>query len=160
MSSTERPPTSAASRRARQAVDAAVYSLAVAATVFVVGALAGLVLGGGLVTAKYVMFVVGLLAFGYGTLQLRPDPPWKTEEGEEGEIKIVREERPSGTVVNSREETAFQAAVQRIPPLPWFSLPPDERVSVALKIFLAGLATLAWSFAMEAVFGVAAAGAA
>ncbi|NHN60668.1 MULTISPECIES: hypothetical protein [Halorussus] len=160
MSSTERSATSGASRRVRQAVDAAVYALAVAAVVFVVGAILGFVVGGGLVTAKYVMFVVGLLAFGYGTLQLRPDPPWSTEEGEEGEIKIVKEERPSGTVVNSREETAFQAAVQRIPPLPWYSLPPDERISVAFKIFLAGLATLGWSFAMEAVFGVVAAGAA
>ena len=154
MSSTERSATSAASRRALQAVDAAVYALAVAAVVFVVGALLGLVVGGGLVTAKYVMFVVGLLAFGYGTLQLRPDPPWKTEEGEQGEIKITKETEPSGSVVNSRNETAFQAAVQRIPPLPWYSLPPDERISVAFKIFLAGLATLGWSFVLETVFGV------
>ncbi|WP_135827332.1 DUF7555 family protein [Halorussus halobius] len=142
-------------RRARQTVDALVYANAVAAVVFVAGAGLGLLVGGGLVTAKYVLFVVGLLAFGYATLRLRPDPPWGTETAEDGRLKVTRNEE-TGTVVGGRDETRFQALVQRIPPLPWYSLPPDERLSVPVKLFLASLATLAWSFVLETVFGVAA----
>ena len=147
------PSHSANSRRARKALDAVVYALAVAAVVFLLGALLGLLLGGGLVTAKYVMFVLGLLLFGYATFQLRPDPPWDTTRTEDGEIKVTRNE-PSGEVVRGRDETRFQAWVQRIPPLPWYSLPPGQRFSVAFKLFLASLATLAWSFVLETVFGV------
>lgn len=155
MSPTPTEPRSATGRRARQAVDAVVYAVAVAGVVFGLGLAVGLLAGGGLVTAKFVMFVVGILAFGYATFQLRPDPPWDTEETEEGEIKVTRNE-PDGRVMGGRDETRFQAAVQRIPPLPWYSLPPDERLSVAFKLFLASLATLAGSFVLEAVFGVTA----
>lgn len=147
--------TSTASRRARQTVDAVVYGLAVAAAVFVVGALVGLLLGGGLVTAKFVMFVVGILLFGYSTFKMRPEPPWGTEQTEDGKVKVTKNE-PKGRVVGAREETRFQSAVQRIPPLPWFSLPPDERLAVPIKLFVASLATLAWSFVLETVFGVVA----
>jgi len=148
-------PLSAPSRRARQVVDAVVYANAVAAVVFALGVVVGLIVGGGLVTAKYVLFVVGLLAFGYATLQLRPSPPWDTTRTEDGKIKVTRNE-PDGTVISEREETRFQAAVQRIPPLPWYSLPPSERFSIAAKMFLASLTVLAWSFVMETVFGIAA----
>jgi len=144
-----------APNRARQALDAAVYALAVAAVVFLAGLAVGLVLGGALVTAKFVMFVVGLGLFGYGTFKLRPDPPWGTESGEDGELKVVENE-PSGRVVGAREETRFQAAVQRIPPLSRYPLAPDERLSPGAKLFLASLAVLGWSYALETVFGVAA----
>lgn len=144
-----------ASRRARQVLDAVVYGIAVAAVVFAVGAVVGLTLGGGLVTAKFVMFVVGIFMFGYATFQLRPSPPWGTEETEDGKVKVTRNE-PKGKVVGGRDETKFQSVVQRIPPLSRYSLPPDERLSVGAKLFVASLATLAWSFMMETVLGVAA----
>ena len=143
------------SRRARQALDAVVYGVVVAALVFGIGSVVGLLVGGGLVTAKFVMFVVGLLMFGYATFQLRPDPPWGTERTEDGEVKVTKNE-PKGNVVGGRDETKFQSVVQRIPPLSRYSLPPDERLSVGAKLFVASLATLAWSFVMETVFGVAA----
>jgi hypothetical protein len=158
MSSSSPPETSslsATSRRARQVVDAFVYANAVAGVVFVVGAVLGLILGGGLVTAKYLLFTVGIFAFGYATFKLRPSPPWDTERTDEGKIKVTKNE-PQGRVISEREETRFQAAVQRIPPLPWYSLPPRERLPIAAKLFLASLAILAWSFVMETVFGVAA----
>ncbi|MFC4552151.1 MULTISPECIES: DUF7555 family protein [Halorussus] len=142
-----------ASRRARQALDAVVYGVVVSFVVFALGTVVGLLVGGGLVTAKYVMFVLGILLFGYSTFQMRPDPPWDTERTDDGDIKIIKE-RPTGTVVGSRTETKFQAAVQRIPPLSRYSLPPNERLSKAAKLFVASLAVLAWSFAMETVFGI------
>jgi hypothetical protein len=147
--------TSPASRYARQVVDAVVYALAVAGVVFVAGTLFGLIVGGGLVTAKFVMFIVGLLLFGYSTFKMRPDPPWGTEQTEDGKVKVTKNE-PEGRVVGAREETRFQSAVQRIPPLPWYSLPPGERLPMSVKLFVASLATLAWSFVLETVFGVVA----
>lgn len=147
--------TASISFAARRTVDALVYGLVVAALVFAIGALVGLALGGGLVTAKYVMFVVGILLFGYATFQLRPDPPWGTERTEDGKLKVTRN-RPQGTVVGARDETRFQAAVQRVPPLPWVALPPDDRLSQEAKLFVASLVTLGWSFALETVFGVVA----
>ena len=147
------PSHSANARRARKAVDAVVYAVAVAAVVFALGTVLGVLLGGGLVTAKYVMFLLGILLFGYATFQLRPEPPWDTTETEGGEIKVTKNE-PNDRVVGGRGETRFQAAVQRIPPLPWYSLPPNERLSVPFKMFLGSLATLAWSFVLETVFGV------
>ncbi|WP_276299556.1 DUF7555 family protein [Halorussus lipolyticus] len=146
---------STTSRRARQALDAVTYGIAVAAVVFVLGALLGFLLGGGLVTAKFVMFVVGILLFGYATFQLRPDAPWDTKETDDGKVKVTKNE-PSGSVIGGRDETTFQAIVQRIPPLSQYSLPPEERLSVGAKLFVASLATLAWSFLMETVFGVVA----
>jgi hypothetical protein len=146
---------SSASRRARQVVDALVYANAVAAVVFAVGVGVGLVTGRGLVAAKHTMFFVGILTFGIATFKLRPDPPWDTERTDDGEIKVTKNE-PNGRVVGGREETRFQSVVQRIPPLPWYSLPPDDRLPVGAKLFVASLATLAWSFVMETVFGVVA----
>jgi hypothetical protein len=143
------------SRRARQVVDAVVYANAVATVVFVVGTAIGVVTGGLLVTAKYVLFFVGIGAFGYATFKLRPDPPWDTERTEDGKLKVTKNE-PEGRVVGGREETRFQSAVQQIPPLPWYSLPPDERFPASAKLFVASLAILAWSFVLETVFGVVA----
>lgn len=153
--SSESPSRSATSRRVRQLADAFVYANAVAAVVFAFGLVVGLVLGGGFVTAKYVLFVVGILAFGYATFQLRPSPPWDTKRTEDGKVKVTTNE-PKGQSIGGRDETRFQATVQRIPPLPWFSLPPGERLPVPAKLFLASLAILAWSFVMETVFGIAA----
>jgi hypothetical protein len=131
-----------------------VYGIVVAALVFAIGLVVGLLVGGGFVTAKFVMFVVGLLMFGYATFQLRPDPPWGTEDTGDGKVKVTKN-KPKGKVVGGRDETKFQTLVQRVPPLSRYSLPPDERLSVGAKLFIASLATLAWSFMMETVFGVA-----
>ena len=143
------------SRRVRQALDAVVYGAAVAAVVFAAGTVLGLLTGGGLVTAKFVMFFVGLLLFGYSAFQMRPEPPWDTSRTDEGKVTVTKN-RPQESVVGAREETRFQAAVQRVPPLAWYSLPPDERLSTAAKLFVASIAVLGWSFVLETVFGVAA----
>ncbi|WP_158058532.1 DUF7555 family protein [Halorussus halophilus] len=151
--------TAPLSRRLRRLLDAVMYGLAVTAVMFVVGAALGLgfvlVFGGGdvLITVKFWLFLVGILMFGYSTFQLRPSRPWKTEEGEDGKLKVTRTE-PKGEVVGAREETTFQATIQRIPPLSWYSLPPDQRWSVGAKLFVASLVVLLTSFTMEFVFGV------
>ncbi|WP_458185923.1 DUF7555 family protein [Haladaptatus sp. NG-WS-4] len=140
------------SRRVRQVLDALVYAIAVTGVVFLFGGLVSLVFGSGLVGVKYVLFFVGILLFGFATLQLRPDPPWDVEKTDEGSVEVVRNDK--GEVIGAREETRFQATVQQIPPLTRYSIPPEERLPTAAKLFLASITVLATSFIMETVFGV------
>ena len=142
-------------RRLRQALDALVYAAAVTGLVFFVGLVLSLLVGAGLVGVKYVLFLVGLLLFGYSTFQLRPQRPWDTEKTDDGGVEVVRADDDMESI-GSREQTKFQAAVQRLPPLSRYSIPPEERLPVGLKLFLSSLAVLGTSFVMEAVFGVAA----
>ncbi len=146
--------TNQSPRRARQALDALVYAVAVTGAVFLVGVLVSFLLGSGLVGVKYFLFFVGFVIFGYATLQLLPAPPWQVERAN-GEVEIVRNET-KGQVIGSRGETSFQARVQRIPPLSHYSIPPEERLSPAMKLFIASFVVLATSFVMETVFGVGA----
>ncbi|WP_227353157.1 DUF7555 family protein [Haladaptatus salinisoli] len=147
MADADRPP-----RRFRQVIDALVYAVAVTSVVFLVGGALSFSLGRGLVGVKYVLFLVGLLLFGYATFQLRPSQPWDVDRTGDG-VEIVRND-DRAEAIGSRKETRFQAAVQRIPPLTRYSIPPEERLPAAVKLFLTSIAVLGTSFAMEAVFGV------
>lgn len=134
-------------------MDALVYAVAVTGTAFVLGSVLSFSLGRDLTGVKYLLFFAGLLLFGYSTLQLRPKPPWNVEKTSDGTVEIVRNEE-RGESIGSREETRFQAAIQRVPPLAWYSIPPEERLSPAVKLFVASLAVLAASYLMEVVLGV------
>jgi hypothetical protein len=131
-------------RRGPQAIDAVAYALALTATLVVGLGGVSVVLGAGLVGLKYGLFVVGILLFGAASLKLRPSAPYSD----------TRNLLP----VDSAEESGFQAAVQRALP-ERYRLAPDERLSDALKLFLASLAVLGCSFVMERAFGVVVAGA-
>lgn len=139
--------------RARQLLDALVYAVAVAGVVFALGIVVSFLLGSNLVGVKYFLFLVGILLFGYSTFLMLPEPPWDVEKTGDGDIEIIQNEK-RGKVIGSRDETRFQAAVQRIPPLPSYSIPPEQRLSPATKLFIASIAVLATSFMMETVFGV------
>jgi len=132
----------------QQVLDVVVYALAVTAVVFLASFAVSLVFGSGWLGVELLMFVVGWLLFGYGTFQLRPRPPWKTEKTADGKIKVT-DTREKAPTVGSRQETRFQATVQRIPPLRWYRLPPEERLSIATKLFVSGVAVLVASFLVE-----------
>lgn len=135
--------------RHHRMLDVLVYAFAVTALVFVVGAIVSAILGLGWLGVELVMFVVGWLLFAYGTFLLRPSPKWKTEETDSGfDIKRPDTE-PNTTVIGSREESRFQSTVQRLPPLRWYSIPPEERHSLGTKVFVSGIAVLATSFVLE-----------
>jgi hypothetical protein len=141
-------------RRLRQALDAAMYAVAVTGVVFAFGGVVSVAVGAGLVGVKYTLFLVGLLLFGYGAFQLRPGRPWDVDKAGD-EVEIVRRgDDENKRSIGSREETTFQATVQRIPPLSRYSIPPEERLPPGVKLFVSSLAVLGTSFAMEAVFGV------
>lgn len=142
--------TDAGPSRARQAVDAIGYAVAVAALVTAAALLAATVAfddrSGGVVVLT---FVAGWLITGYGILQLRPRAAWKSDDPEDGVDPA--DSGTDGTTASDREETAFQSAVRSLPPLRWYPIPPDRRLPDRAKVVLAGIAVLAVSLGVDVV---------
>ena len=115
------------------------WVLAATASVFFVLAVLSVVTGGGLVRLKFLLFVVGFLAFGLGSLGLQPKSPHQDDE------RITFEHNT---------ETRFDEQVQELPPLRGEWIPMSDRVSRNVKVFVTGVALLAVSLIMEIVFGV------
>lgn len=119
------------------------YAAVVAAAATVAAVVLGVVTGGGLVRAKYVLFFVGFGLMAVATATLWPSSP----EDLEDDPSIPEEPGASGV----------ERVVEAVPPASWLPAPrPGARLSRGSKLFLASLATLAVSYAMEAVFGIAA----
>jgi hypothetical protein len=131
-----------ASLWADRLLDAAVYAVSITAVFAAISAIVSLPLGNVLTGVKWGLFITGWLTLAYATFQLRPTPSWRRVGEDAGDTKT------------KREETRFQAWVQRVPPLRRRSLPPEKRFPVALKLFIGGVVVLATSFLMEAAFGV------
>jgi hypothetical protein len=99
------------------------------------------VFGEGLLTLKYLLFVVGFLLFGIGSFAL-----WR---------KTRR--RPTiwpSVDVGPVDELGLERRLWELPGLRGEYLPPADRVSRPVKLFVTGLVVLAVSYLMEAVFGV------
>ena len=114
------------------------YALVVASVV-TAGALAlGLATGGGFVRAKRLVFLAGWVLIGYGTLRLWP-----------------RSVEDLGGPVMGARGTRFERITWALPPIRWVRpAPPTERLRVATKVLLAGLAALLISLVMELRFGI------
>lgn len=140
-------------RRGRQLLDAVGYALAVTAVVFALGLGVRTLGGSGWFVVELVMFLLGWVLIGYGTLLLNPDPPWSTTERDDQTIRVTDAGdgtgSGTGTATPPPEETAFQRAVQRLPPMRWYQLPPGERLSTGLRVFLSGVVVLLASIAIE-----------
>lgn len=124
-------------------LDLCLYGLTVAVVLVCVSAVVSFALGAGWGGSKYLLFVVGFLLFGVGAIGMRPKGAWK-DDGDDDESQRV----------SSDDETRFQAFVQAIPPLRWYELDPDDRLSLAAKLFVGSLLVLGTSFVMETAFGV------
>jgi hypothetical protein len=104
------------------------------------GAIAvGLAVGGTLVSAKYAVFVVGVLLFGLGSLGIQPTPSYKEEKR---------------VTLESTHQNRFEARIQELPPLRGRRLPFDHRVSRNKKVFVTSLLVLGVSLFMEFGLGV------
>ena len=139
--------------RLHQVVDAVVYALAVTVLVLVVAlVLAGLLYEDVAQGLVLITFVGGFVIFGYGTFQLRPSSAWKKARSSEAEdeIEIARTETDArAESIGQAEHTPFQAAVQEVPPLRWYSIPPDQRLPTGVKIFLSGVLVLLASLLID-----------
>lgn len=131
--------------RVGQAFDLVTYVLALTAAFAAVSAAGALALGARVAPGvKYGFFVLGWLAFGYGTLLLLPSRPWKDSD----------DESVFGAPDEDRGDSAFQRAVQWLPPARFRPLEPDRRLPTGLRIFVASVVVLATSFVLEQAFGV------
>lgn len=135
------------STRAWQAVDAAVYALAVAAIAVAASALVATVAfadaSGGVVLLT---FVLGWLIAGYGVLLLWPRARRKRTDADETSGGSTPE-----SAARAPEGTAFRSALEKLPPLRWCPLPADRRPPAGVKVLLAGLAVLAVSLGVDAL---------
>lgn len=93
----------------------------------------------GLRMAKILLFVVGALFFGIGSLGMQPKAPYK--------------ERERFTLAGA-DEYRFEALVQGVPPLRNQRQPVGERVSRDVKLFVVGLVVLGVSAFLEFGLGV------
>lgn len=135
--------------RLRQAVDALVYGIAVTLVVGAAATALSFVLGGGWFGVEFALFLVGTAILAYAAFQLRPEKRWSVEFQDDG-YRITRP-GDDAAVVGSREETRFQATVQRVPPLSSMGLPVESRLSPAAKLLVAGIVMLLASVLLEAL---------
>lgn len=114
-------------------------------TAAILGGLAVLaaVFGNGLLTLKYLLFVVGFLLFGAGTFGMRARLKRRPNR-----------ETPSNPYFASDQELDFEARIQAVWPLRDDPLPFQDRVSRNGKLFATGLLLLAISLFLEVVLGV------
>lgn len=119
----------------RKLLDTLAYAIVLSLAVFLATTAVSFALGGGWGGVKYLLFVLGFLAFGAGAFLLRPTPPWRDEP-----------------LVKRSGETTFERFVRRL--LGGRALAPDQQYPATARVFVAGMLLLAVSFVMETVFGV------
>lgn len=157
-------------------VEFVLWVVTVSATIIAVSLVLGLIIGRDLITGKYILFVVGFLLFGVGSLLLQPSRPrgdrmtvtqpntGVLEEtklgstgGSEAESGTIRERAPGLDTLRdqlgapSTHQHRFEAKIQTVGPLADHSLPFQQRIGREYKIFVTGLLVLAFSLAMELV---------
>lgn len=135
--------------RLRQAVDALVYGVVFTLVVGVAAGVGAFALGLGWLGVEVALFLLGMVLLGYAGFQLRPAKRWDVAFEDDG-YRIVRPDS-DGRVVGTREESRFQAAVQRVPPLPTVGLRPEARLSPAAKLLVAAVVVLLASLLLEAL---------
>lgn len=127
------------SERALRTVEFVFWVAFVAGTVVAVALALGFATGEGLLGAKYVLFLVGFLTFGLGSLAIQPASP------DDGSKRVT---------LSSDDEARFEAALQELPPLRDGRLPVDRRVGRNVKLFVTSLVVLAVSAVLEIGLGV------
>lgn len=140
----------------RLLLDVLVYAVTVTTLLFGAGLVVGVVLGGGVATAKYVLFVAGFLLFGLGAFSIQPSKPLKTEKTDDGGLTVVRTDTEDDDAgVSGVTEGRLEGTLARVPPLTWYPLRPADRLSGGAKVFVASLFVLGLSLTLETVLGVA-----
>jgi len=144
-----------ASNRWLRAAEFVLWVASVAAIVVGVGAVLSFALGDGLLTLKYLLFVVGFLMFGVGSVGIQPRvrrPSMGRGDGESSPRSSIL----GSLSTDSDAEYGFEERIQRLPPLRDERLPVVDRVSRDWKLFAASLVVLAVSLLLEAGLGVSA----
>lgn len=157
-------------------VDFVLWVATVGGTIIVVSLILGLIVGRDLVTGKYILFVVGFLLFGVGSLLIQPSRPrgdresalrsnpeflggpgfGPVAEGNDGGGSTRKRVPDAATLRNqlgapSTHQHRFEAKIQTIGPLADQHLPFQQRIGREYKIFVTSLLVLGFSLAMELI---------
>lgn len=125
-------------------LEAIYWILSVTAMVVIGFGVVAFVFGDGLLTLKYLLFVVGFLLFGVASWSL-----WATSRRR----PTIWPELDVGP--DADDEIWFERRLWSLPGLRGDWLPPRDRLVRRVKLFLASLVVLGISYALEVVFGVA-----
>ncbi|CCQ33944.1 hypothetical protein HLRTI_002259 [Halorhabdus tiamatea SARL4B] len=126
-------------------VEFALWVGSVATAIVVVLAIPSLIVGNGLVTLKYALFVVGFLLFGVGSFAIQPTPRGR------GPVS-----RLFSMSLDGGKAFGFEQRIQELPPLDGRNLPFEDRVSRNVKVFVTSLIVLGVSILLEVGLGVTA----
>lgn len=110
------------------------WVLIVSTTIVSASLLISVLVGKPLLTLKYILFVVGVLLFGIGSIGLQPKRPHRDEKW---------------FTVDSDSEYSFEESIQNLPPLKGEKIPIETRISRNVKIFVVSLILLLLSFLLE-----------
>lgn len=147
------------------------WVVVVSGTIIAVSLMVGLIVGGDLLTGKFILFVVGFLLFGIASLFLQPtrlrayktregattgDTQWTsvfpgwgaggpTDHGLTPDLDTFREHLGRAPAHQHR----FEATLQEIGPLADHHLPFEQRIGRGYKLFATSLVVLTFSFGME-----------
>jgi hypothetical protein len=144
------------SNRRLRAAEFVLWVASIAAAVVGVGAVLSFALGDGLLTLKYLLFVVGFLMFGVGSVGIQPRVRRPSLGGNADGESAPRGSLLGSLSTDSDDEYGFEERIQRLPPLRDERLPVVDRVSRDWKLFAASLVVLGVSLLLEAGLGVAA----
>ena len=125
------------------------WVVAVAAAVVVALAIPSFLMGRGLVTLKFVLFVVGFILFGLGSFAIQPNP-----RGRGPLARAFSWSLDSEGDLNVDDQYDFEKRIQKLPPLDNQWLPLRDRVSRDVKLFVASLLVLGFSIFLEVGLGV------
>lgn len=114
--------------------------ICVASALITVGcAIGAFVLGNGLLTLKYALFVIGFGLFGLGSLCIQPKSPNRAEER---------------VTIESGQAWEIEDWLHQLPPLRDWQIPFDDRVTRDIKLFATSLIILSISLSLESIGGV------
>ncbi|PSQ30362.1 hypothetical protein BRD16_07465 [Halobacteriales archaeon SW_6_65_46] len=133
----------------------AVWTAGATVAVVATAAVPSLLFGSGLLTLKYVLFVVGVLLFGLGSFAIQPESPaqLRPEQSPSDRGATTRIPRPRQFSTEGTDEFGVEARLEELPPMRG-RLPFDDRVGRDAKLFVTSLLVLAVSAALEFVVGV------
>lgn len=164
------------SDRFLRVVEFVLWVVTVSSMIIVASLVLGLIVGRDFITGKYILFVVGFLLFGVGSLLIQPSRPESarsratqpnpgflegsqlssTAGGEDGS-GTIRERAPDLVTLRnqlgapSTHQHRFEAKIQTMGPLADHHLPFQQRIGREYKIFITSLLVLGFSLAMELV---------
>lgn len=147
-------------------LDAITYAATAAGITFLFGVVISFPLGYGFVGVKYVLFYLGFAAWALAIVVAWPGSAWKRPNlsfdllsfggSDEEETTVPWVDTDPAGESGDPDQTPYQALVQQLPPARFVPVPPADRVSTGIRLFLAAFAIHGTSYTMEVVFGVAA----